>query len=147
VIQHLVNTATEVMTRTLNQSWLEEHRSGASQWSKKATFAMMASRVIACAGITTIDILTALTYSHRIGPHLRIAQEKGADKRMQRLGAMIIANKYLHDDPLGNVYWAMCTQRFSPQGIGLTEREFLHIVKFSLRAPNNDLLTQHRAVL
>ncbi|KAH9162911.1 hypothetical protein EDB89DRAFT_1838208, partial [Lactarius sanguifluus] len=138
VIQHLVNTATEVVTRTPNQSWLEEHRSAASQRSEKTTFAMTAGRVIACAGITTIDILTALTYSHRIGPHLRIAREKGADKRM-RLGAVIIANEYLHDDPLGNVYWAMCTQRFSPQGIGLTEREFLHIVEFSLRAPNDDL--------
>ncbi|KAH9177899.1 hypothetical protein EDB89DRAFT_1808246, partial [Lactarius sanguifluus] len=139
VIQHLVNTATEVVTRTLNQSWLEEHRSGTSQRSKKATFAMTAGRVIACAGITTIDIRTALTYSHRIGPHLRIAREKGADKRMRRLGAVIIANEYLHDDPLGNVYWAMCTQRFSPQGIRLTEQEFLHIVEFSLRTPNDDL--------
>ncbi|KAH8996996.1 hypothetical protein EDB86DRAFT_2917254 [Lactarius hatsudake] len=142
-IRYLVGTVTETVDYALNHS--SEGRNTPSRRSKRSTFEAATRDIIACTGIGMSSVLAALIYRRRIRLRLWITLEEGGDERMPQ-GATIEANKYLDNDPLGGIYWAMYIQPHSLRNIRTIEQEFHAITKHGMKSTNNNLLEQRRAI-
>ncbi|KAF7321879.1 Cyclin N-terminal domain-containing protein [Mycena kentingensis (nom. inval.)] len=137
VLDSVVETVDSAMGRSPSES------RGRSAYL--APFTTFATTVLTRAEVTPVTVFASLVYIARARPHLFIALEEWALKRVF-LGALIVAAKYTKDSTFKNVQWPLCTGVFGKRDVGRIEPEFLDTLNWELGIREANLLAHHQAL-
>ncbi|KIK62812.1 hypothetical protein GYMLUDRAFT_107879, partial [Collybiopsis luxurians FD-317 M1] len=141
IIDYVVACVTDTVDFALGKPKLERGRT----LTRHPKFTTFVTNILTRAQVTMPVILTSLAYIDRAQPYLQIPLEDWALERVF-LGALIIASKYVNDETLKNVHWAICTGIFGQRDISRIEREFLEVLDWELGITEDDILTHYSGI-
>ncbi|CCM03982.1 uncharacterized protein FIBRA_06138 [Fibroporia radiculosa] len=136
LVDYLVNRTTDA----ISCSTLFSHA------LKTAFFVNFVKDIIIKSRAMTPMLLVALGYMSRAGRALldNLLHQWRCEQLF--LGALILASKYIYEEPMGAAQWASLTGIFSVKDINRIEREYLILIQYNLGICEADLLAHYEPV-
>ncbi|KAJ7087562.1 hypothetical protein B0H15DRAFT_781073 [Mycena belliarum] len=146
VVDYIVGCVSETVYHGMGRAPSPPARGRAcSPYAQK--FTTFVARILCLSRVTPPTLLTALVYVKRVRLHLSISHDLEYALERIFLGALIAASKYVNDSGPQNFHWACWAGVFSMQDIGLIERDFLTVLKWSLGVREVEVQSHYAALV